>query len=144
MVIMAIDPQRVQGFEQDILELSGLRFDLSTLEPGQAVANASAAEKLNLQPGSLVDIWVGSVPRTVTIVGIVQDSYVTGWTLEDPEGILVSLNTELSHRIAEGAMGLETPGLADHLWATTLAKLAVAQPTYAAYRASLAERAPKA
>jgi len=60
------------------------------------------------------------------------------------DGDLVSLNTELSHRIAEGAMGLETPGLADHLWATTLAKLAVDQPTYAAYRASLAERAPKA
>ena len=36
-------------------------------------------------------------------------------------------------------MDLETPGLADHLWATTLAKLAVDQPTYAAYRASLAD-----
>ena len=64
-----------------------------SLEPGQAVANASAAAKLGLQPGSLLDIWVGSVPRTVSVVGIVQDRYITGWTLEDPEGILVSLNT---------------------------------------------------
>lgn len=65
-------------------------------------------------------------------------------TLLGHDGDLVSLNSELSHRIAEGAMDLNTPGLRDHLWATTLAKLAVDQPTYAAYRASLAERAPKA
>ncbi len=55
-------------------------------------------------------------------------------------GDLLALNTELSQRIAAGQMDLTTPGLSDHLWATTLAKLAVDQPTYAAYRASLAER----
>ncbi len=37
-------------------------------------------------------------------------------------------------------MDLETPGLADHLWETTLAKLAVDQPNYWGYRAALAER----
>ncbi len=36
-------------------------------------------------------------------------------------------------------MDLATPGLADHLWTVTLDKLAVDQPTYAAYRAALAE-----
>ena len=59
------------------------------------------------------------------------------------DGDLLELNTELSRRIAAGEMDLATPGLSDHLWATTLAKLAVDQPTYAAYRASLAERASK-
>ena len=59
------------------------------------------------------------------------------------DGDLLELNTELSRRIAAGEMDLTTLGLSDHLWATTLAKLAVDQPTYAAYRASLAERAPK-
>ena len=58
------------------------------------------------------------------------------------DGDLLKLNAELSRRIAAGEMDLTTPGLSDHLWATTLAKLAVDQPTYAAYRASLAERAP--
>ena len=29
---------------------------------------------------------------------------------------------------------LATPGLADHLWQTTLAKLAVDQPNYASYK----------
>ncbi len=58
------------------------------------------------------------------------------------DGGLLELNAELSRRIATGEMDLTTPGLSDHLWAVTLAKLAVDQPTYAAYRASLAERAP--
>lgn len=57
------------------------------------------------------------------------------------DGTLLELNAELSRRIAGGEMDLTTPGLSDHLWATTLAKLSVDQPTYAAYRAELAQRA---
>ena len=56
------------------------------------------------------------------------------------DGDLIDLNTELARRIEAGLADLATPGLADHLWATTMAKLAVDQPTYAAYQASLAER----
>jgi hypothetical protein len=56
------------------------------------------------------------------------------------EGDLPTLNAELARRIRAGEVTLETPGLADHLWATTLAKLAVDQPTYSGYRAALAER----
>ena len=56
------------------------------------------------------------------------------------DGDLPALNRELAHRIRDGELTLESPGLSDHLWATTLAKLAVDQPTYAGYRAALAER----
>ncbi|MGH6958094.1 MAG: DUF6285 domain-containing protein [Caulobacteraceae bacterium] len=56
------------------------------------------------------------------------------------EGSLFELNAELSRRIEAGDVDLSTPGLKDHLWATTLAKLAVDQPTYGGYRAALAER----
>jgi hypothetical protein len=55
------------------------------------------------------------------------------------EGDLAALNAELCRRIACGEADLTTPGLADHLWTTTLAKLAVDQPTYWGYRAALAE-----
>jgi len=55
-------------------------------------------------------------------------------------GPLLELNADLSAKIEAGEIDLATPGLKEHLWATTLAKLAVDQPTYAAYRASLAER----
>src|SRR5262245_10154624 len=51
------------------------------------------------------------------------------------DGDLADLNAALCAAIEQRRITLETPGLADHLWATTLAKLAVDQPTYAAYAA---------
>jgi hypothetical protein len=56
------------------------------------------------------------------------------------DGDLPTLNRELAMRIRAGQLTLETPGLAEHLWATTMAKLAVDQPNYSGYRAALAER----
>jgi len=50
------------------------------------------------------------------------------------DGDLATLNAELCAAIENGSIGAATPGLAQHLWATTLAKLAVDQPNYAAYR----------
>jgi hypothetical protein len=57
------------------------------------------------------------------------------------DGDLPMLNRELAARIRDGRVTLETPGLKAHLWATTMAKLAVDQPNYSGYRAALAERA---
>jgi Domain of unknown function (DUF6285) len=53
------------------------------------------------------------------------------------EGSLTELNRMLSDQIAKGEVVLQTPDLADHLWQTTLAKLAVDQPNYASYRREL-------
>jgi hypothetical protein len=53
------------------------------------------------------------------------------------QGSLGGLNRALAERIAGGEADLNTPGLAEHLWQTTLAKLAVDQPNYAAYRREL-------
>jgi len=50
------------------------------------------------------------------------------------EGSLLELNRALSEKIAGGEMDLNTTGLADHLWQTTLAKLAVDQPNYGSYK----------
>jgi hypothetical protein len=55
-------------------------------------------------------------------------------------GDLASLNGELSRRLAAGELDLGSPGVADHLWSVTLAKLAVDQPTYWGYSAALAEQ----
>ena len=60
--------------------------------------------------------------------------------LLDTDGDLESLNRLLCTRIADGTIGLATPGLQAHLWQTTLEKLAIDQPNYAAYRATLARR----
>ena len=53
------------------------------------------------------------------------------------QGSLFELNRALAEKIAKGEMDLQTPGLAEHLWQTTMDKLAVDQPTYAAYRREL-------
>jgi Domain of unknown function (DUF6285) len=53
------------------------------------------------------------------------------------QGSLVDLNRALADRIAKGEAGLQTPGLADHLWQTTMDKLAVDQPNYASYKREL-------
>jgi Domain of unknown function (DUF6285) len=56
------------------------------------------------------------------------------------QGSLVELNRALADRIAKGEADLQTPGLADHLWQTTMDKLAVDQPNYASYRRELADK----
>jgi hypothetical protein len=53
------------------------------------------------------------------------------------DGSLIELNRALSDKIAKGVLDLETPGLAEHLWQTTMDKLAVDQPNYASYRREL-------
>ena len=47
---------------------------------------------------------------------------------------LAQLNQRLADAISSGAMPSDQPGLADHLWRSTLAKLAVDQPGYETYR----------
>jgi Domain of unknown function (DUF6285) len=53
------------------------------------------------------------------------------------DGALVDLNRALADKIASGEVDLATPGLSEHLWQTTMAKLAVDQPNYASYKREL-------
>ena len=56
------------------------------------------------------------------------------------DGALLELNRALSERIASGEVDLKTPGLSEHLWQTTMGKLAVDQPNYASYRRELGNK----
>lgn len=56
------------------------------------------------------------------------------------DGSLQELETELSLRIRNGELDLQSEGLAEHLWQTTLAKMKIDQPNYASYRRELAAR----
>jgi hypothetical protein len=58
------------------------------------------------------------------------------------QGSLTELNRTLADRIAKGELDLQTPGLAEHLWQTTMDKLAVDQPNYASYKRELGEGGP--
>jgi Domain of unknown function (DUF6285) len=52
-------------------------------------------------------------------------------------GSLGELNSRLAGQITKGEVDLRTPGFAEHLWQTTMDKLAIDQPNYAAYRREL-------
>jgi hypothetical protein len=56
------------------------------------------------------------------------------------DGSLLELNRALADRIASGDADLATPGLTEHLWRTTMDKLAVDQPNYASYRRERGEK----
>ena len=53
------------------------------------------------------------------------------------DGSVTDLNHVLAERIAKGEVDLATPGLSEHLWQTTMDKLAVDQPNYASYKREL-------
>lgn len=53
------------------------------------------------------------------------------------DGALEAQNRELCRAIRAGEITQDTPGLREHLRATTLAKLAVDQPSYSGYRRAL-------
>lgn len=56
------------------------------------------------------------------------------------DGSVIDLNRALAERIAKGEVDLATPGLAEHLWQTTMDKLAVDQPNYASYKRELSRK----
>ena len=57
-----------------------------------------------------------------------------------PDGNLSELNERLTTKLSTGEMDLASPGVRDHLWRTTLEKLAVDQPNYGSYKRTLEER----
>lgn len=57
------------------------------------------------------------------------------------DGSLMELNRVLSEKIASGEVDLATPGLSEHLWQTTMDKLAVDQPNYASFKRELGNKA---
>jgi hypothetical protein len=75
------------------------------------------------------------VTRQLTLEGKTDAAEATRLaTLLGMDGSLMDQNRALADRIASGEVDLTTPGLKEHLWQTTLAKLAVDQPNYASYK----------
>jgi hypothetical protein len=56
------------------------------------------------------------------------------------DGSLLELNRTLSDKIAKGEVDLQTPGLSEHLWQTTMDKLEVDQPNYGSYKRELGNK----
>ena len=61
-------------------------------------------------------------------------------TLLGIDGSLIDLNRRLAEKLAAGEVDLATSGLSEHLWTTTMAKLAVDQPNYGSYKRELGRK----
>ena len=61
-------------------------------------------------------------------------------TLLGADGSIMELNRALAEKIASGEVDLNTPGLKEHLWQTTMEKLAVDQPNYGSYKRELGQK----
>ena len=57
-------------------------------------------------------------------------------TSVSPDASLEALNQALCAAIQNDTLNAQSPGLSQHLWATTRAKIAVDQPNYASYKNS--------
>ena len=93
LVVMGLDPGAMHGFENDVVTRQGVPFPVDSLERNQALINESAARELELRINDRVNVFIGRVPRTLNVVGIVQDKFLTGWTQGEPAGMVVSLDT---------------------------------------------------
>jgi hypothetical protein len=56
------------------------------------------------------------------------------------DGTLEELNATLTEALDRGALTLSVPAVREHLWATTLSKLSIDQPSYSGYLAALKMR----
>ena len=78
------------------------------------------------------------VTRQLALAGDSDEAEAARLTaLLSMQGALIDLNRVLSDKIAKGEVDLQTPGLAEHLWQTTMDKLAVDQPNYGSYKREL-------
>jgi len=55
------------------------------------------------------------------------------------DGSLMELNREFCRQIRQGNIGLDTPGVAEHMTVTTREKVSIDQPNYGGLRRLLAD-----
>ena len=108
-----------------------LRETLMPRLPGEVAFQARVA-------ANAIDLVAREITFGETVEG---DALRRLRVLVNRDGTLKELETELSARIRRGELDLQSPGVAEHLWQTTLDKMKIDQPAYASYRRTLETRA---
>ncbi|HXK34173.1 MAG TPA: FtsX-like permease family protein [Dehalococcoidia bacterium] len=99
--IVGLETSRQFGFAEDfVLAGTGAFVNIGQLGFGEALVNESTQRALDLRLGDRIEVWVNRVPRSLTVVGVVEDRFLTGWTLDEPRGVLV--NMETARQVLEG------------------------------------------
>lgn len=95
-VIIGIDPTRLDHFG-GLTSTSGGKIDLAAIPAGSVVLSEEAADKLDASVGDTVAIFYQNVPHELTVAGIAEDTYLSGYRrgredyLEYP-GLVMSLS----------------------------------------------------
>jgi hypothetical protein len=92
----------------------------------RVVANVLDIARRELERGPAAD--AAELARLRALLG--ADAHADAHADPDP---LPRLRAALCDAIRAGSVTLDTPGLADHLWADTMARLAIEQPRYPGY-----------
>jgi len=91
VVLVGLDPRHMQGFESDITTPDGRQVSISALGADDVYVNESAADKLDIQTGDLIQVFTGGQPHLLTVRDIVKDRVLTGTVLGTPQGIVTTL-----------------------------------------------------
>lgn len=93
---------------------------------GAPAADAAELARLRTLLASIARPPVGAAP-------IVTNDTIPAGPGPDPAADLPALRRALCDAIRDGRADLATPGLADHLWADVLARVAIDQPSYPSF-----------
>jgi hypothetical protein len=102
---------------------------MPTLEGAQSFKTRVAANALDLVRRELAGAAKADADEHVRLANMLGR-----------DGDTETLNRALCAAIRDGEISLATPGLSEHLWTTTLDKIAIEQPGYATYRRVMAMR----
>jgi len=92
VLLTGVDSAHLAGFETDIATVSGDPAPLDALAPDEVYANKAAADKLDIQQGDALQVYVGGKPHTLTVRAIVKNRVLAG----SAGGVAYGLVTTLS------------------------------------------------
>jgi putative ABC transport system permease protein len=91
VLLMGVDAELMHAFETDIETVDGAEAPIRNLGPGQIYANQSLADKLDIQKGDTLQIFVAQAPHEFLVRAIVKDRVLTGAALGQTKGVLLNL-----------------------------------------------------
>jgi putative ABC transport system permease protein len=91
VLLMGVDAELMHAFETDIETVGGAEAPIRNLGPGEIYANQSLADKLDIQKGDTLRIFVAQAPHEFTVRAIVKDRVLTGAALGQTTGVLLNL-----------------------------------------------------
>jgi putative ABC transport system permease protein len=94
LMFTGIDPTSLDGFPDIIAAHGGKQLDVASLGPNELFMDSSGADKLDVQAGDSVQVFVQNQPHDFKVVDIAKDRFLSGvGGFEAPEGMVTRLDT---------------------------------------------------